>query len=394
MAPVRIEYVIDHLKVGGAQRHLLELFGAIDRERFAPQVCVAKGGGVLTPAVERLGIAVRTFELGNSLNEVRTLVNLARMARRLRRERVEIVHGYLYLGNVLGMLAGALARTPILIASKRSLDRYPRPSQLHATRLANHFAHRILCNAEAVRSFVLQEERPAPAKLAVIPNGISLSSSRPPRARIPGLPNGTRVIGTIGRLDWKKAHSDLLDAMRVVRASQGDAELVVIGDGPLRQQLEQRAAHLGIAEHVHFLGERRDARSLLSAFDVFVLSSVIEGMPNVLLEALAAERPVVATSVGGAPEIITHEETGLLVSASDPDALAGAILRLLAQPAEGARLARAGRVVAARRFSTDAMVTSFTALYEDLAAERGLPRMLSAPSVDCDDLPRRIAARR
>jgi glycosyltransferase involved in cell wall biosynthesis len=392
--PIRIEYVIDHLKMGGAQRHLIELFGAIDRERFAPQVCVAKGGGALTPAIERLGIAVRTFELGNSLNEVRTLVNLVRMAKRLRRERVEIVHGYLYLGNVLGMLAGALARTPIRIAAKRSLDRYPRRSQLHATRLANHCAHRILCNAEAVRSFVLGEERPVPARLAVIPNGISLPSSRLSRAHIPGLPDGVRVIGTVGRLDWKKAHADLLAAMRAVRASQGDAELVVIGDGPLRQQLEQRAAQLGIAGHVHFLGERRDARSLLAAFDIFVLSSVIEGMPNVLLEALAAERPVVATSVGGAPEIVTHEETGLLVPASDPDALASAILRLLAQPVDGARLARAGRALVARRFSTSAMVASYTALYEDLVAERGLARTLSAPSFASDDRPRHIAARR
>lgn len=371
MGLIRIEYVIDHLKVGGAQRHLVELLSRIDRQRFAPQVCVAKSGGALTAAIEGLHIPVRTFGVASSLGEARTLVGLMHMAKRLRAEHVEIVHGYLYLGNILGVLAGALARTPIRIAAKRSLDRYRRRTQLHATRVANHFAHHILCNAEAVRRFVLEEEHPDPRKLRVIPNGIQVLAPPTTRAQLPTVPAGARVIGTIGRLDWKKAHTDLLDAVRLVRAAHDNVELVLIGDGPLRGDLEKHADHLGIREHVHFLGERQDARALLSAFDVFTLSSVIEGMPNVLLEALAAERAVVSTSVGGAPEIITHNETGLLVPAAAPTALAAAIGHLLSAPSERERLGRTGRAMVAAQFDTDTMVGRFTTLYDDLVAAGG-----------------------
>jgi glycosyltransferase involved in cell wall biosynthesis len=376
----RIEYVIDHLNVGGAQRHLVELFSGMDRGRFAPQVCVAKGGGAITGVLERMDIPVRSFDLGPTLGEPRTLTSLLRMARRLRAERVDIVHGYLYLGNILGVLAGRLAGTPIRIAGKRSLDRYPRRSQLHATRLANRFAHRILCNADAVRRFVLDHERPHPAKLEVIPNGIRLSSERPAARRPAGVPDGSRIVGTIGRLNWKKAYGDLLEAARRVRGARPDVEFVIIGDGPLRAEVEAKATNLGIRDHVHFLGEIHDARALLAGFDVFVLSSVIEGMPNVLLEALAVERPAVVTSAGGMPEIVTHEQTGLLVPPADPGAMASSLLRLLEQPDEAARFGRAGRRLVEERFSAAAMIGSYSQFYERLELAHGIQRPHAAAS--------------
>ena len=123
---IRIEYFIDHLKVGGAQRHLVELFAGLDRRRFVPQVCVAKAGGALEPVLQAMRVPVRAFGVQSSLARPSTLANLVRTARRLHAEKVQIVHGYLYEGNILGMLAGRLAGVPVRIASKRSLDRYPR----------------------------------------------------------------------------------------------------------------------------------------------------------------------------------------------------------------------------------------------------------------------------
>lgn len=374
MGPTRIEFVIDHLNVGGAQRHLVELFSGLDRARFAPQVCVAKPAGTLIGTLEQMGIPVRCFELGPTLAEPQTLVGIARMARRLRDERVDIVHGYLYMGNILGMLAGRLAGIPIRIAGKRSLDRYPRRAQLYPTRLANRFAHRILCNAEAVRRFVLDEERPAPRKLAVIPNGIRLPSTTVAPVRPAAVPEGARLVGTIGRLTWKKAYGDLLEAARRVRTARPDVEFVIIGDGPLRAALEAQAVRLGIRDHVHFLGEVHDVRGLLQGFDVFTLSSVIEGMPNVLLEAMAAEKPAVVTNAGGMPEMVIHEETGLLVPPAAPAALAAEILRLLSRPEDQMRFGKAARRLVEQRFSVSAMITSYARLYEDLMVERKLRR--------------------
>lgn len=380
MTPTRIEYVIDHLRVGGAQRHLVELFSGIDRRRFAPQVCVGKPGGALTPVIEGMGIPVRSFGMGSTLAEPRTLVGLARMARRLRTEGVQIVHGYLYLGNILGSLAGTLAGTPIRLVAKRSLDRYSRPAQLHATRLANRFAHRIMCNADAVRRFVQQEEQPDPRKLAVIPNGIHLPADRPAPRRPAGVRSDTHLVGTIGRLSWKKAYSDLLQAAREVCAIRQDVEFVMIGDGPLRRDLERQARDLGIDDRVHFLGEITDAGALLAGFDVFVLPSIIEGMPNVLLEALAAERPVVVTRAGGMPEIVTHETSGLLVSPAAPGELAAGILRLIADPAEARRFGLAGRRVVEERYSDHVMIASFERLYDELTIARGVRQPDGAPA--------------
>lgn len=369
---LRIDYFIDHLKVGGAQRHLVELFSRLDRRRFALQVTVAKREGPLVAEVERLGIPVRSFGVGASLARPGTLARLAATARRLRAEGVHVVHGYLYAGNLLGMLAGRLAGVPIRLASKRSLDRYPRRSQLLATRLANACADLVLCNAEEVARVVRDEERPDEAKMRVIPNGIRLPQPPPPAERPAGLPDGARVVGLVGRLGWKKGYPDLLSAAVRVRAARPDVEFVIVGDGPLRAELTAEAARLGIGSHVHFLGERSPVAPLLRAFDVFVISSVIEGMPNALLEALALERPVAATRVGGIPEIVTHGESGLLVPPSDPAAMAEAILRLLDDPGTAAAYGAAGRRTVEARYGIDTMVGRFTALYEEMAAARGL----------------------
>jgi glycosyltransferase involved in cell wall biosynthesis len=376
---LRIDYFIDHLKVGGAQRHLLELFASLDRRRFALQVTVAKAEGPLVAAVERLGIPVRSVGVRASLARPGTAAGLLATARRLRGERVHLVHGYLYAGNLLGMLAGRLAGVPIRLASKRSLDRYPRRSQLLATRLANTWADRVLCNADAVARFVLAEERPDPAKIVVIPNGIRIPQPPPPVERPAGLPAGARVVGLVGRLGWKKAYPDMLEAAVRVRAVRPDVEFVVVGDGPMRGELEAQAARLGLAPHMHLLGERSPVAPLLRGFDVYVISSVIEGMPNALLEALALERPVVATRVGGIPEIVTHGESGLLVPPSNPAAMADAILRLLDDPRLAASCGAAGRRTVETRYSLDAMAAHFTALYEELAAARGIPIPAAEP---------------
>ncbi len=381
LSSLRIDYFIDHLKVGGAQRHLLELFASLDRRRFALQVTVAKAEGPLVAAVERLGIPVRSFGVGASLARPGTLARLVATARRLRAERVHVVHGYLYAGNLLGMLAGRLAGVPVLLASKRSLDRYPRRSQLLATRLANACADRILCNADEVARVVLAEERPDPAKITVIPNGIRIPQPPPPMERPAGLPPGARVVGLVGRLGWKKAYPDLLEAAVRVRAARPEVEFVIIGDGPLRGEIASQAARLGLGPHLHLLGELSPVAPLLRGFDVFVISSIIEGMPNALLEALARERPVVATRVGGIPEIVAHGESGLLVPPADPPAMAEAILRLLDDPRLASAYGAAGRRTVEARYGLDAMAARFTALYEELAAARGLAIPDAQPSM-------------
>jgi glycosyltransferase involved in cell wall biosynthesis len=298
-----------------------------------------------------------------------------RLARLLKSQRVDVAHSYLFHPNVLTPIAARLARVPAVVASKRSLDRYPSAIPRYACKLGNALAHRITVNAAAVGRFVLAEEGCRPDKMVLIPNGVSeealrVSGDGRQERRELGLPADGPVVGAISRLAWKKGVRYLLDAVPLLLESLPDARVVIVGDGPLRQDLEAQARSLGIEERVTFLGSRRDVLSVLPAFDVFALPSVIEGMSNALLEAMAAGRPIVATDVGGNSEVVVDGETGLLVPAADPGQMAGAILKLLQAPEMAQEMGAAGRRRVTLQYRVEVMARRIEELYESLLARR------------------------
>jgi glycosyltransferase involved in cell wall biosynthesis len=180
------------------------------------------------------------------------------------------------------------------------------------------------------------------------------------------------VIGTVGRLEERKGHALLLAAARTMRAlaPEGRPQIVLVGDGPLRAPLGAQAAALGIAADVVFLGALADVRPALAAMDVFVLPSRAEGMSNALLEAMAAARPIVATAVGGTGEVLDTDRTGVLVPAEDAEALAAAVLGLLAEPVRAARLGAAARRAVEDRFGSHRMIGRLEQLYSERLAAR------------------------
>jgi len=367
------------LKVGGAQRHLTEVLRRIDRRRFCPQIWTLRGEGELIREVEGFGIPVRSFGLGERLRDRKSLPLLVRAARQLRQENVQIVHCYLSVANVVGALAATLARVPILLVSKRSLDQYQRRAEMWGHRAVNRRADRVLANAHAVKRFVAREERCPPAKIVVIPNGINddfamggSNGHRSHQRAALGLDPGDPVVGTLGRLVWKKGHEYFLNAAAAVMRQIPQATFVLIGDGPLRQTLEQQAAALGIGSRVKFLGQRTNSPAMLAMLDVFVLPSVIEGMPNVVLEALALAKPVVVTDVGGNPEIVTDGETGLVVPARQPAPMANRIVRLLRDDKLACRLGAAGQSFVGQHFRFRNTLDAMENLYEQLLVEKGV----------------------
>jgi glycosyltransferase involved in cell wall biosynthesis len=182
-----------------------------------------------------------------------------------------------------------------------------------------------------------------------------------------GIPAGAVVIGNVAALAGHKAHGDLLDAMPRVLKELEAARLVIAGDGEERAALERRAVDLGIAERVHFLGFRKDVPRLLAAFDLFAISSRLEGFCNSVLEAFAAGVPVVATNAGGLPEMVKDGETGLLTPVADPPAMAAAIVRLALDRSLGARLAEAGRRLVESEYTVERMVERTAAAYASLS---------------------------
>ncbi len=381
-APVKILFVVTTLDRGGAERQLVALVTGLDRQRFLPVVCSLSPNGPLLPGLAAQGVRVVSLPLrGMPLQAtlVQLLPRLKAFVDLCAAERPAIVHGVLFHAYVLAACAARLAGVPAVIASRRGLGYFKvrRPHYLLLERLANRLTDLIVANAQAVRDHVVRQERVDPAKVQVIHNGIDPTgydaTPDPTLRRELMISEETRVIGVVANLIHYKGHAFLLQACRRIRQERPTVVLL-IGDGPLRGRLEALAGELGIRDEVRFLGSRPDIPQLLALVDVAVLPSVEEGLPNAVLEAMAAGKPVVATRVGGIPEAVVHGETGLLVPPRDSAALAEAILWLLQHPAEAARFGAAGRRRVGEHFQLSTMVRQYEAVYERLVAEKGRVR--------------------
>lgn len=373
---IRIAYVIDHLKMGGAQRHLLQVVRGLDRSRYELEMWTTSAErGELASQFEEEGVPVRSFEIESTLMSPRTLRACRRVARDWRARDVHIVHGYLFEGNLLGTVAGRMARRPVLLVSKRSLDRYQRWDRRAAAWWSNRRATRVLVNAISVRNVVLEHEGCSPSQIEHIPNGVPLPDPTVPQGdSSPEMdPRGDGpLVGMVGRLGWKKGYEYALEAFQKVRERIPDLRVDIVGDGDLRHELPARAKELGLGDTVRFLGQQTDVPRRMRRFDCYVLSSVIEGMPNALLEAMALGRPVVTTSAGGSAEVATDGESGMVVPPRDADALAHAIIRVLTEDLLAQRISRGGAERVKRHFSERAMLTALDKLYRREVAAAGL----------------------
>ena len=380
MTPATVAYVIPRMSIGGAQTHLLHVLRLLDRRRFTPLLCcLATGRDDDVPLLDRvreLRVPILDATLpdtANSLVRPSSVLQMVRVAREFRRRQVQIVHSYLFHANWFGTLTARLAGSPVAIVSKRSMDTYSRARDRWACRVVNRLADCVTAVAGAVRDHVHATEHCPLEKIVVIPNGIGAPAAPQGSDRSEALhvSEDDRVVGTITRLVWKRGHEELLKAAALIARAEPAAKLLVVGDGPLRRSLEEQARSLGLNGGVRFLGAVPQAARLLPHFDVFVLSSVWEGMSNGLLEAMAAGRPVVATRVGGNPEVVVDEESGLLVPPKDPQALADAVLRLLRDRDLARRLGEAARRRIESQFTLEQMVHRMEHLYQDLLARKG-----------------------
>ncbi len=360
---LRVMFVVGNFVAGGAERHLLELWKRMDRARFEVEIACFRAEGQFWPEVRALGLPVHELAVGRRVYDWTGVRGLFRLIGRVRRFRPDVIHGYLFGPNLFAVLAGLACRVPGVAVAKRNVDAFETPRQRRVQRWVHRRAGHVTAVSEAVADTVVAMGVPR-ARITVIPNGVDVSrfdAPAPDRASL-GARDGEPVIGSVGCLAARKDYGTLLEALARL-APRRPFRVALVGDGPERAALEARAAALGLAGRTAFLGERGDVERLLPAMDVFVLSSREEGIPNALLEAMAAGRPAVATAVGGTPEVLTDGETGWLVPPGDPEALAGALERVLGDPAEAARRGAAARAAAVGRMSIEAMVRGHEAFY-------------------------------
>ncbi|OFV87193.1 MAG: hypothetical protein A3J75_02455 [Acidobacteria bacterium RBG_16_68_9] len=383
MQPIKVLYTITWMDVGGSQTHLLQVFRLLDRRRFAPMLYCLTGRGALLDASRETGIPVVTGRLSGGCKSLRAVREVRSLARLMRRERVDVVHNYLLRANVIGSIAARLAGVPAVLCSKRGCHAR-HGLDLAGARVSNRLAGRVTANSNAVREFIHANEGCPIEKMVVIPSGIDTDRFRPRggsdgKAGL-GVDPNRPVVGSVTRLRVRKGVEEFLHAMIAVRERRPDVQTVVAGEVELDGELRALVQRSGLAPHLHLLGRRSDIPDVLSGFDVFVLSSHGEGMSNAILEAMAMELPVVATGVGGTNEVVRHGESGVLVPARDPQALAAAITAVLDAPERWREMGRLGRRIVAEQFSAQSMVRQMESLYLSMLQERSATSRARTPS--------------
>lgn len=375
--PIRVCMVVNNLDVGGLEKVVLDLLRLLPAGEVETSLLCLSGPGKLFPQVtlppERCLVLDKPplLSLGDKL---RAPLVMAEIARFLRRRRVEVVHTH----NLTPLLyAGAPARLmgrrrPRVLYSEHNQINRAGPAARRRFRQYARLADEVIAVSHDLRRILVDELAVAPP-VRVVHNGIDPAKfagvdGAGLRLEL-GAGPGEFLVGTAVVLSEQKGIRHLLEAARMVRAADPTVRFAVGGDGPLRAELEGRAAALGLGGAVRFLGYRSDVPRFIAALDAYVLPSLWEGLPLALLEALASAKPIVATRVGGNPEIV-GDENGLLVPPKDPEALAQAVLALRRDPARCRRMAAANRARFERSFSVTSMTDAHLEVYRALSASR------------------------
>ncbi|MGE5673607.1 MAG: glycosyltransferase family 4 protein [Mycobacterium leprae] len=351
----RVLHVCSDTNIGGAGRYVLTLLTEPTlTEQY--EVAVACPEGALADSLRQAGVSVMTYpgaDRSFSWGAFKTLFGL------VRRWRPQIVHTH---GALAGRLAGGLAGARVIFTkhglaagSERSVQ-VRSPGGLARQAAVRLFADRIVAVSDAVKR-ALVAAGADPGAIRVIPGGIALAQYAAVPPAVPG------VIGAVGRLEREKGFDVLVQAMDRLR---GEARLLIGGDGMQRAALTEQVQGLGLNDVISLTGFVSEMPAFLGQIGLFVSSSRTEGLGLVLLEAMAAGRPVVATRVGGVPEVVADGETGILVEPENPEALAGAMKRLLSDPGLAARMSEAGRRRVEQQFSSRRMAEQTAALYREL----------------------------
>lgn len=351
--------MINSLETGGSERQFAELARSLNPAAFDVHLgCLLKRGTFLD------GESMHHFGLGGSLYRWQSIKSRYAVAKFMRASQVSIAHAFDFYTNLMLIPAARLARIPVVIGSQRQLGDLLTPNQRRVQIMMFRSTDCVIANSRVVAAALVGEGVPE-SKVAVIPNGLpelAFSEAIPAFAKISGLVR----VGMIARMNSRaKNHVIFLEAAARLAARIPQLEFILAGDGPLRAELEALADRLNLRPRVRFLGDRRDIPSVLASLDISVLASASESLSNAIIESMAAGLPVVATRVGGNPELVS-ERTGLLVPPNDAEALADGIEHLVRDRALRAQMRQNARAFARSNFSIEQMRTRHEELYRDL----------------------------
>jgi len=373
MPPIHIIHIVHSFGIGGLENGIVNLANRMNPTRFKISIVSLTGGMDSKERITRKDVNCVVIQKNEGVSSHEGIGNdwflPFKLAKFFKKEKADIIHTHGWGTFLEGILAAKLARIPILIHGEHGTDQLDLARRRIAYRMGAWGVDTILAVCENMRDrFICKYHIPA-KKIQTIRNGVDTEyfkhdkNLRQATRQNLGIRDDNVVIGTIGRLCYEKNYETLLRAIALIVNKHSSIQLIMVGDGPYRGSLTQLAVDLGIESRVHFLGTRYDRLELLNAMDVFALTSVSEGLPNTLLEAMSVGLPVVTTSVGGIPEVVTTQKDGLLVEPQNSQGFAKSLEQLLQASELRDQLGAAAHKRMESKFSLKNMVQEYENMY-------------------------------
>jgi glycosyltransferase involved in cell wall biosynthesis len=376
MRKINVLHIYQNSKIGGVQQQFLSLLKAYDRDVFNPIFCCLGPEEEISKEIERIDIETVALNRARyhrfSPGIVRDLYRL------MKQKNIHIVRTHRYRANLYGRLAALLSGVPVKIISLH--DNYRKDLRLER-RIVNKIllkaTDKIVAVSESIRKDIIKYDGIDSSKILVIPNGIDTERFNP-EGNFADIRKGFSikesdiVLGFVGRVVPTKGLEYLIDALPFLKKEFKNIKLLITGEGSTMERLKKKAKENNVHDSIIFTGKRRDIPDILSCTDIFVMPSVAEGLPNALLEAMAMGKPIVATEVGGIPEVIKNRHSGFLVPPRNPEALATAIKDLISNEQLAAKMGQAARHIVLDNFSIWSIAQKWQTLYLSILREKGL----------------------
>jgi len=366
MNKIKIMHVVQTLDIGGLEKVVIDLVSFSNRNRFDFVVCCLSERGVFAGDLEKNGIKILFLNKRNGFD----LGLVFKIASIIKKEKIDVLHTHNQRPQFYGTPAARISRVPFYIHTRHGKNDPDNYKNILLSRFFTAFTDKIVCVSDDIKRFAVNVERLQSNKLQVINNGIDISIFSGNKfedktfKNFIGVSQKTKLIGTVGRLAKIKNQHLLISTFKDTLKSGQDVTLLIIGDGPLREELVDYSCKLGLSKKVLFLGSRKDVPQILKILDVFVLSSTSEGMSLVLLEAMAAGVPMVVTDVGGNPELIEDGKNGFLVPSENVAAMSDAICKILSDESLQRDMADYNCKKALSEFGVEKMKCEYEELYE------------------------------
>jgi glycosyltransferase involved in cell wall biosynthesis len=364
---INVVHLVEELTIGGLEKTLTAVVLNLNKKKYNVSVWCLREGGFFADKLVKEGIDVNILHISTSRNPL----SIYKLYRLLKSHKFDIIHTHAYSAGTIGRMSAFLAGVPVIISHNQNIYNYYNKYYHFVERLLSYITDGIICVSDVVKKFANETQGIDTKKLVTIYNGIenvrSVSGKETSGLRKElGIPVNYSVIGTIAQFSEKKGLGYLIRSASILLKLRKDVNFLLVGDGTIMGELKQLCHNLKIGENVIFAGERGDIPEMLSLIDIFVLPSIREGLPLAILEAMACGKPVIATNVGGVPEVIKNGINGILVQPKDPDALHNAMKELLNDAAKRKKMGREGMDICAKSFSSKVMVDRIEELYETL----------------------------